>query len=284
MIYSLEHLKPIDYLLVGHLTLDLVEGGVRLGGSVAYAGLTAQALGMRVGIISSFGDDLSLDPLGSIPVVHLPALASTTFSNHETPKGRVQRIFHCAETLEYYLVPEIWRRPLIVHLAPVAQEVSPDFVRHFAHSFIGVTPQGWLRAWDAEGNVYPTEWPESTFVLPHVDATVISVEDVAGSEDMINEFAASCHILAVTEGAGGSRVFWNGEVRCFRPPPNILEVDPVGAGDIYAAAFFIRLYETRDPWEAGRFATQLASFSVTRAGLESIPTQREIEQCLVEVC
>ena len=66
-------------------------------------------------------------------------------------------------------------------------------------------------------------------------------------------------------------------------PPQVAEIDTVGSGDIFAAAFFVRLYTTRDPWEAARFATQLAAFSVTRQGMNSIPTIDEIESCLVEV-
>jgi sugar/nucleoside kinase (ribokinase family) len=94
--------------------------------------------------------------------------------------------------------------------------------------------------------------------------------------------AASCRVQAVTEADLGSRLFWNGDVRRFRPP-NLHEVDATGAGDIYAAAFFTRLYTTRDPWEAARFATHLAAFSVARTGLDSIPTQEEIQECLIEV-
>ena len=60
-------------------------------------------------------------------------------------------------------------------------------------------------------------------------------------------------------------------------------MDATGAGDIFATAFFIRLQETRDPWEAARFATQLSARSVTRAGLDGIPTRLEIEECLMEV-
>jgi sugar/nucleoside kinase (ribokinase family) len=60
-------------------------------------------------------------------------------------------------------------------------------------------------------------------------------------------------------------------------------VDATGAGDIFAAAFFIRLFKTRDPWEAARFATLIASRSVTRIGLNGIPTQSEIEACMMEV-
>jgi len=60
-------------------------------------------------------------------------------------------------------------------------------------------------------------------------------------------------------------------------------VDTTGAGDIFATAFFFRLYATRDPWEAARFATQLAANSVTREGLNGIPTQEEIQECMTEV-
>ena len=60
-------------------------------------------------------------------------------------------------------------------------------------------------------------------------------------------------------------------------------LEKTGAGDIFAACFFTRLYMTRDPWEAARFATQLSAISVTRPGLTGIPTQDEIEACMVEV-
>ena len=65
--------------------------------------------------------------------------------------------------------------------------------------------------------------------------------------------------------------------RRFRAP-EIDEVDATGAGDIFAAAFFVRYLRTRDPWEATRFATLLASHSVARVGLNGIPTTAEIEQ------
>jgi len=77
-------------------------------------------------------------------------------------------------------------------------------------------------------------------------------------------------------------LYWNGDSRRFRAP-EVTEVDDIGAGDVFAAALFIRLYMTRDPWEAARFATLLAARSVTREGFEGIPTSREIEACSMEV-
>ena len=146
----------------------------------------------------------------------------------------------------------------------------------FPDSFIALTPQGWMRAWDEQGNVHFTDWPEAGFVLGKANAAVLSIHDVHGDESYIEDFSSQVRILAVTEGPHGARVYWNGDVRRFRPP-EVVEVDSVGAGDIFSAAFFIRLYTTRDPWEAGRFATQMAAYSVTReVSTASLPRMKFI--------
>jgi sugar/nucleoside kinase (ribokinase family) len=180
------------------------------------------------------------------------------------------------------MVPEQWRSTPIIHLGPVAREIDPNLVRAFPNSFVGLTPQGWYRTWDASGKVSFTEWPEASFVLQNASAAVISIEDIHGDERMVEDMASSIRVLAVTEGANGSRLYWNGDLRRFRPP-KMVEVDPTGAGDIFAAAFFIRMSTTRDPWEAARFATNLAAFSVLRYGLDGIPLPDEVQSVMTEV-
>jgi sugar/nucleoside kinase (ribokinase family) len=279
---EIKPLSSIDYLVIGHITCDLTSQGPRLGGTAAYAALTARRLGLRVGVLTSRGDEIPLGPLRDLPIVNLPSERSTTFENILSPAGRRQIVHHTADSLGYYYIPDAWRSASIIHLGPVAQEIDPGIVRMATNSLLCVTPQGWLRDWDGGGRVYHTEWPEAGFVLGRCGAAVISLEDVDEDEDRIEEMAFSCPVLAVTEAHQGARVFWNGDSRRFRAP-QVEEIDPTGSGDIFAAAFFTRLYTTRDPWEAGRFATQLASFSVARRGLESVPTAQEIEACMVEV-
>jgi sugar/nucleoside kinase (ribokinase family) len=272
----------IDYLVIGHLTRDITPLGPLLGGTAAYASLTAQAMGWKVGIVTSWGTEIPLGPLYNIPIANFPSEHSTTFENINTPKGRKQTIYHAANPLGYELIPKPWRDVSILHLGPVASEVDGSLIRYFPNALIGLSPQGWLRTWDAKGQVKSTDWPEASQVLQQVNATVISIEDVEGSEQRVEEMASACQILAVTEARNGSRLYWNGSMRRF-PPPKMTEVDSVGAGDIFAAAFFIRLFATHDPWKAARFATQVAAFSVTRFGLESIPTTEEIQHSLIEV-
>lgn len=276
------YLEPIDYLVIGHIVQDITPNGMRIGGSAAYAALTAKALGLRPGIVTSWSMETTSPLLAEIPIVNFPSEVSTTFENIMTPEGRLQYLYKVAPSLGYNLIPDSWRNTPIIHLGPVAQEVDPTLVRHFPSSFIGVSPQGWLRTWDEQGRVTCSEWPEASFVLQGADAAVLSLEDVDNQESRIEEMAAFCHVLAVTEGKEGSRVYWNGDARRFSAL-RVTEIDSTGAGDIYAAAFFIRLHQTHNPWEAARFATALASYSVTRYGLEGIPSQQEINECMVEV-
>lgn len=276
-------LEPIDYLIIGHLTCDLTPSGPRLGGTAAYAALTARALGLRVGIFTAASADLDLSPLTGIPILLQSSPQSTTFENISLGDGkRKQRIHARASLLDLNLIPESWRRVPIVHFGPVADELLPELPPSLSFTLLGLTPQGWMRTWGTDGEVQHKPWRAPESLVAQAGAVVISVEDVDGDEDEIERLAHLSPILVVTEGPAGARLYWHGDQRRFRAP-HMREVDATGAGDIFAAAFFIRLYVTRDPWEAARFATALAARSVTRPGLEGIPTPEEIEASLMEV-
>jgi hypothetical protein len=279
---NLAVLEPVDYLVIGHVAHDLTPEGPRLGGTVAYSALTAQALGLHVGVVTASGPETSLEPLNGIPVVALESSKSTTFENIYTEHGRVQYLRAQAPRINFMNVPEVWRRTSIIHLGPIANEMDDILPEGFFPDLLGLTPQGWMRQWDSEARVSRTEWINADSALVRAGAVVISREDVNGNDELIEHMAHQTRILAVTEDAAGAVLYWNGDRRRFRAP-KVKEVDATGAGDVFAAAFFVRLFSTHDPWEAARFATLIASRSVTRAGLESIPTPREIEECMIEV-
>jgi sugar/nucleoside kinase (ribokinase family) len=279
---NLAKIEPVDYLIIGHITQDVTPDGNKLGGTASYASLTALAFGQRVGIVTACSPDLQLDQLSGISIARKNSLHTSTFRNTYTPQGRIQYILHVADTLELEDVPPAWRNTPIVHLGPLTGEISPALARSFPNSLTGITPQGWMRGWNGEGVVSYKPWDEADQVLPYIQAAVMSIEDVRGSEDVVASFASQLSILVVTEGAAGSRVYWNGDVRYFRPPQEV-EVDPVGAGDIFAAAFFIKLFQTRDPWEAVKLATLVAANSVTRVGIQGVPTPSEVSQFTTQI-
>ena len=281
--FNLTPLEKVDYLVIGHLTLDLSSDKVQLGGTAAYSALTAHALGLRVGIVSSYNpDDLSLDILSDIKIITVSSKTTTTFENILAENKRKQIMSKRATPINFEHIPENWRRSTIIHLAPVAQEIDSQLPDGFSPSLLGLTPQGWLRKWDDAGRVSLRKWSQAEASLNYASAAVLSIEDVQGDEILIEEFSLASRVLALTEGDEGARLYWNNDLRRF-PAPRKKVVDSTGAGDIFATAFFIRLHSTRDPWESARFATCLASQSVTRRGLESIPTEEEIQFCQMEV-
>jgi sugar/nucleoside kinase (ribokinase family) len=274
-------LEPIDYLAIGHITIDKTAGESRLGGSVAYAALTAQALGLRAGIVTAWAEELPLGPLADMPIVNIGAEQSTTFENFDQSGERKQKILAQAPFLDYHMIPEAWRKARILHLAPVAREVSPRILRYFTDSTLGLTPQGWLREWDESGEVRVSHWEEADLLLSGADAAVIAREDVGRDADQIERMAAACPILAVTEGEAGAKLYAYGEEHQINAP-NVEAVDTTGAGDIFAAAFFVRLHLTGDAMDAARFASQLAARSVQRVGLDSVPKKDEIYDLMAE--
>jgi len=274
----------LDYLVIGHATRDLSRDSFRIGGTVAYAARTASALGCRVGVITSASAGLDLDRvLPNVLVTNALSQATTTFENITVAGVRRQAIHHIAQPLCPATVPEGWH-PAIVHIGPVAQECDPAFASAFETAFVGVTPQGWMRTWDEQGRVSHCRWSGMEDMLARADAVVLSLEDVAGNWDLVAEYAQQTRLLAVTLGAEGCTVFAEGQSRHF-PVPVVDEVDSTGAGDIFAASFFVALERggarsgAGDAWAAARFANCIAVRSVTRSGLSSTPTSAEVTRC-----
>jgi sugar/nucleoside kinase (ribokinase family) len=271
----------LDYLVIGHVTRDLVDGGFTIGGTASYAARTARALGCRVGIITSASPDLDLShTLDTILIACIPAATTTTFENVYTPSGRQQMLHATAETLTPEMVPPDWTIAPngIVHLGPVAQECDPVLVDAFGDAFVGLTPQGWMRCWNQARQVSRCPWEGAELLLARADAVVLSEEDVMSDETLVNRYAAQTRLLVLTQGASGCTVYTQGQSRHFQAPA-VQESDTTGCGDIFAATFFVWLQCSGDPWAAARMANCIAAQSVTKAGLDGTPTADEVKRC-----
>lgn len=266
------------YVTIGHICQDILPDGWMFGGAATYSARMAHALGCDVQVITSLRPDVDVRPaLADIEVARLPSDHTTTFENVYTEHGRQQTLHAVAERLTPDRFPAL--RPAdIVHLAPIAQEVDLGWLDHFPGALIGVTPQGWLRHWDERGHISPIDWADAAHVLPRADVVIISIEDVAHREAIVQRWAALARMLVVTRGAQGCTVHHNGTVTAV-PTHSVEIVDATGAGDIFAASFLVRWRECGDPIAAAHFANCLASQSITRRGLESIATPDEIDHC-----
>lgn len=272
----------VHYLAIGHIARDLTPDGPKLGGTVSFSSLTAQAMGYTPGIVTACGPEAPLSALAGIALHCRESTASTTFENTYKDGARTQYLRAQALPLSIDNVPTEWLRAPVVHVAPLAGELGPELLSDFNGSFVGLTPQGWFREWDADGRVRPRVWPTpedwdaTAAYLGQASAMVFSIEDVGGDWELVERWARIAQVLAVTRGREGCTVFRRGQgARDFAAQPQV-EVDPTGAGDVFAAAFFIHCYETNDPWAAAIVANQIAGTSVTRPGISGVPNAEEV--------
>lgn len=274
--------NPIEYLVIGHVTADLTAKGIRLGGTSAFSGLTAQALDMQTGLVTSYSTDLDTKPINSLWVLNKSSHQTTTFENISDGINRNQYLYHVAERLTVEDIPEFNPPPSIVHFGPVANEVDQEILKCFPNSMKCLTPQGWMRVTNNDHQVLHCPWKDNEKTLRQADVAVISLEDVQANEEVIANMASAIPVFVVTENYKGARVYWHNDAR-FINAPEVEYVDDTGAGDIFATAFFYQYFYTKDPWEAGRFAVLLASWSVTRKHLDSIPTLEEINKAKMQL-
>jgi hypothetical protein len=272
----------IDYLLLGHVTVDrLDEKRVAMGGTATYAALTARNMGARAAVHTSASYEPGLiDTLSRVLVARIPAEYTSCFVNEYIAGKRRQTIESVAEKLTYeQLLPE-WRNPPIVHLGPLCQELDTALVERFPRSLIGVTPQGWMRHWDESGVVEAVDWADADRVLRKANVVVISEDDVA-DPSVIADWASKARMLVVTLGERGCDVYRQGSTEAFHSPAfkSAVEVDPTGAGDVFAAAFLWHLHKSGGDWKtAADWANCVASFVVEKRGAGGVPKLAEVEK------
>jgi sugar/nucleoside kinase (ribokinase family) len=246
--------------------------------------LLARRLGLRVGVVTSVGDDVDLcAALPGVMTAIVPARSTTRFHNAYVANRRVQLLIAHASPLSLAAVPDAWRAAPIVHLAPISAEVDTALLAALRPTagFLGATPQGWLRVWDRQGRIYPRTSVDLPALLAGVDGIVVSEEDLAAELAGVQPLVAPGRIVALTRGAAGVRVLQPGRVDEVAACP-ASPTDPTGAGDVFAAAWFIRLAAGDEPVTAARYAACAAACAVEGHGLAGVPTAQQIEERLAQ--
>ncbi len=270
---------PSTFLSVGHFCYDVTPGGHIIGGSAAYATMTARNLGSRARAVTSVGPDFERQNalLKDIETHYHQARETTIFENQYDEHGnRQQSIAGLAMNLGPEHIPPEWRRPDIVYLCPISGEVDADVIHAFSdETLIGLTPQGWMRQWDDDGRVFPKRWENAEDILPHTHILILSDEDLGIYPDELEKYIKLTPIVVLTRGARDAQLFENGNVIKFPAYP-INEIDPTGAGDVFATAFLINYCRTRSVEHALNFAHCVASFAVEGIGTSNIPTFKQV--------
>jgi len=276
-----------DYTTVGHVTIDvLADGTRRAGGSAFYSALQAARLGKRTRIVTQGvrGEiEALLEPYrDELELRVLPATGTTTLLTRGSGAQRSQRVLAWAGPI----APALELDTEILHLAPVARELSGDWATDACTGsarparFVGLTPQGLARAWSADDGQIEQARPgaDAEQLARRCDAVVLSDYECDCCAGVIASASSAGALVAVTAGGEPTTILLPGgqsltlDVARLEQP-----ADDLGAGDVFAAAFFIALSEGRTPREAGDFASATAAVRMCGEGANAIGGRAEIE-------
>jgi sugar/nucleoside kinase (ribokinase family) len=263
------------------VTWDRRPEGDVAGGSVTYATATARRLGWETAALTACGPEF--DPareLRGVSVFVERTASTTRFVNQYGPDGvRHQVLLSRAGRVHVGPLPDEWRRPEVLLLAPLAGEIEGALAPSFEAEVVGAVAQGWVREFAPDGAVSPAEWRDPGAALSGVHVLFVSQHDLPPRGLQPPDFLTWVPMVAVTCGWRGA-VLHTREARHEVPGYPRPEVDPTGAGDVFAAAFLLRYQETGDALEAAAFANCAASCAVEGVGTSTLGDRAEIERRL----
>ncbi len=271
----------VDYTTVGHVTCDVLEDGTRRpGGGAFYSALQAARLGQRTLIVTK-GEPGELNELlapyrDELEVRVLPAEHTTTLATSGIGAQRRQRVLAWAGAIVEALVLDT----SILHLAAVARETPTSWSGRA--DFIGLTPQGLVREWGEDGEVRHAQLDPRT--LPrHFDALVLSDREREWCEPLFATLGQSAvdGTIAVTAGSAPTEVLQpGGAIERIPVAPRMAPHDDLGAGDVFAAAFFIALREGHDPAEAAAYGHAAAAVRLAGVGAQAVGDREAVARAL----
>jgi sugar/nucleoside kinase (ribokinase family) len=269
------------FLAVGHVSWDRREGGEVLGGSASYTALTAQKLGWDVAVLTSAGPDF--EPARDMPGIRVfqrRAAVTTRFKNlYEKDGTRRQFLISRSDDIDLGAVDDEWQDPDVLMLGPLAGEIGRGAAQCFEAGVVGALAQGWLREFDGDGLVTPRQWPDPAADLLGVHGLILSEQDIPDAARAAREWLSYVPIIALTRGWRGLFLHTREGVQDVPSLPRA-EVDPTGAGDVFAASFLLRYHETGDLLESAAFGACAASCAVEGVGTSTLGDRAEVERRL----
>jgi sugar/nucleoside kinase (ribokinase family) len=279
-----------DYVTVGHVTRDAIERptGAAIaqpGGGAFYSALQAARLGLRTLIVTQGvpGEiEELLEPYRDELHTHvIPAAHTTTLSTHGSGATRSQRVLAWAGAI---LAP-IEVNAAILHFAPIARETPVSWSGDA--DFVGITPQGLIRHWQQRhgvslaGELCPVDLDPAS--LPEdFDAAVVSKQECQRAHALFAAAQRHGAHIAVTAGSRPTTVHLRDPGRGPQVTqtaiPRVTAVrDDLGAGDVFAAAFFVALASGRAPLDAATFGNAAAAVRIAGVGPSAVGERATIE-------
>jgi pfkB family carbohydrate kinase len=136
---------------------------------------------------------------------------------------------------------------------------------------------------EAGAEIFPAPLPDDRrsleALLPRdCSAVVISEQERAACAPLLDAAMAQGATVAITAGPGATTVETpDGKSAQVQAPPVTAPREDLGAGDVFAAAFFVALYEGLSPAQAAAFGNAAAAIRVAGSGADAIGDRHAIE-------
>lgn len=262
-----------DFLCIGFFCHDVSGDTYVLGGAASYCSLAASKLGMNTAVVTSVGADFlffNTFQKEGIAVCNKPAPKTTVFHNIYKAGIRTQYLYDRANTIEEEDLPKAWVTTPIVKFCLIADEVDLSLLKAFPNALKAATIQGWLRQWDSKGKISPKtmDWE----LLNTIDIILFSDADIPNIEKVLPILTKKVEVVVMTKGANGASIFYKEKQYNFPAYP-VQEVNPTGAGDVFAAAFVVEYSKQQNIASAAAYAHTVASFVVEQEGAQFPPIE-----------
>lgn len=275
------------FLAVGNITKDeliLKSGKFISFGGTSYSAIAATRLGYKAHILCRSNHEIDpwvkrLNEEG-IHVEVQPDKHLTFFINDYSFGERQQLLLEHTRKIVY----KSSEKMDIIHFNPMFGEINLESIKKARKNceILSLDVQGLVRT-TKNKKVIGKFWSKREEFLKHIDFLKVGKNEInlvsrkKSYREICEELSSmGAKVVALTLGEKGSIVFKEDYYEI--PAYKTEEIDPTGAGDVYATAFAIRYFETKDALNSGLFASASASFVVEDFGPKNIASREKVEE------
>ena len=241
------------FTIAGHVAIDRVindeEEHTQLGGPPCFAAVLGKSLGFPVETVTKIGFDLPDSLVSAIKSLGIndqkrSESPTTRFVLDYRRDPRSLKVAAICEPIQFSEIRDAER----LLLCPIAGEINDELIDGLDLGFLGLDPQGLVRAVKPDHSVMPKKWYNSD-ILSKINLFKTSSNEhhlITGTSDIRQSLQRlirdGVEIAVITDGKNGSFVMTDSEY--LRVPIYSVDlVDSTGAGDVFFAGLASHLDE-----------------------------------------
>jgi len=276
----------MKFLVIGNITKDIIrtkkEKRYAFGGNASYSSIAAAKLGCETHVLSKGNNEIAewIKTLKNhgINVELQESKDVTCFVNDYTEGERKQYVLSDAGKIDY----KSFDKFDVIFLGPIFNEITLECVKKTRKNckILSLDAQGFVRRLK-DKEIIKKFWDDRENFLRYVDLLKVGRDEIS-SLSKETDYEKICEelrnfgvkVVELTLGENGSIIA--GEKIHRIPAYKTTLVDKTGSGDVFATAFAIRYFESKNELESGLFASAAASFVVEDFETKNIAEREKV--------